>query len=200
MRRLPLAIALAALLAACAGGNTNDDASAVDTTLSVVGTVSRVEAPRELEATIGDGTTMHTVEVVTDEMDTLYVEIENGSVAGGLRAGHRIDILYRRGEDALVALVAVNVSALQHLWTQERTPEGTQSLELNAGGRAATHDMEPVSYDHWSLHGGRLLLTCAPTPGAEQSGYTDTFDIMLLTADTLVLSNEHGQQVFWREN
>lgn len=202
MKRPPLIIACAALLTACAGGGgtSAEDPTTADSTLSVVGTVSRVEPPKELEATIGDGTTMHNVELITDQMDTLYVEIENGSVAGGLAAGERIDLLYRRSEDALIAIVAVNISALQHLWTQTRSTGGTQSIELNAAGHAITHNMQPADYQHWALQGGQLLLTCPPTPGVEQSGYTDTFDIMLLTTDTLVISNNHGQQIFWREN
>lgn len=199
MKHLPILIAIAALLTACVGSTTGG-ASENDSTLSVQGTVNRIEDAKEIEATIGDGTTMHTVEVVTDQMDTLYVEIENGSVCGGLRAGQRIDLLYRRTDDAFVAITAVNISALLHLWTRERSPQGTQSIELNAGGRAATYDMDPAVYHSWALHGGQLLLTCNPIPGVEQSGYTDTFDIMLLTADTLVISNQHGQQVYWCEN
>ena len=205
MKKILFPIAIALLLAACGGdgGNGDDQGSSEtdDSLQSVQGTVSQAPDPEELEATIGDGSTMHNIEIVTDQMDTLYVEIEQGLVAGGLRAGQRIDILYRESEDGtLIASVAVNISALQHLWTRPRSQGGTQSLELNAGGYATTYDMEPLSYDHWALHGGRLLLTCSKVPGVESSGYTDTFDIMMLTMDTLVISDENGQQVYWREN
>ena len=194
---------LAALLLAACGGNGSSSVETPaegDSIGTVQGTVSRVSEPEEIEGTIGDGTTMHSVEIVTDGMDTLYVEIEQGLVAGGLRAGQRIDILYRRTESGLVANAAVNISALEHLWTRPRSQGGTQSLELDHGGHATTYDMEPLTYDRWSLHGGRLLLTCSKVPGVESSGFTDTFDIMMLTMDTLVISDENGLQVYWREN
>ena len=202
MKKILLPIAVALLLAACEGGGSSQESSKTEDSLqSVQGVISQAPNPEELEATIGDGSTMHNIEIVTDQMDTLYVEIEQGLVAGGLRAGQRIDILYRKEEDGtLVASVAVNISALQHLWTRSRSQGGTQSIELDAGGYATTYDMDPLNYDRWALHGGRLLLICSRVPGVESSGYTDTFDIMMLTMDTLVISDENGQQVYWREN
>jgi hypothetical protein len=108
-------------------------------------------------------------------------------------------VIYTKEYGSLTSSIAINVTALQHLWTQ-RSSQGTQSIEISPKGVAATYNMPNIEYDHWSILNGRLLLHSPQKAGVESSGYTDTFDILMLTADTLVLGTENHQSKFWKEN
>ena len=185
------------LLSSCEWGTTTtggeNDSLLTD---SIVDSVLVVE----VRGTAGDGSSMNVLELVTDQMDTLSIEIPNSLIAGGVQAGDEVDVLYTKQGGILTSTIAINTTALQHLWTQPCSTGGTQSLEISPEGHAATYDMPGVDYDSWSIHDGRLLLHSPRKAAVESSGYTDTFDILLLTSDTLVLGNEQTHSVFWREN
>lgn len=193
---------LLCLLAACTGGNgTASDASRDSDSVAAAPQQTPTPPRRDREAvgTVGDGTSMHVLELVTDSLDTLYLETSSIVVSGGLVCGNRVNVIYHRDAEGLTATAATNTTALEHLWTRRAANGHTQSLEIDAGGRAATYDM-PTAYSTWRLHGGQLLLSTPRQAGVEQSGYTDTFDIMLLNADSLVIAGAHGLQHYWREN
>ena len=189
---LPLAV-----MSSCEWGTTtnggNDDSLEVD---SIVDSTMVYE----VRGIAGDGTSMNVLELVTDGLDTLDIEIPVSMIAGGVQAGDEVDVIYSKTDDGYMANIAINTTALQHLWTQPRSTGGTQSLEISPEGHASTYDMPGVDYDAWSILNGQLLLHSPRKAAVESSGYTDTFDILLLTADTLVLGNEQTHSVFWREN
>ncbi len=166
----------------------------------VVMPVTEVAQMTEVRGTVGDGSSMNMLELVTADYDTLDIEIANSLVAGSIAAGNDIDVIYSNVEGTLVSSIAINLTALQHLWTQRNAQGNLQSLEINAEGQAATYNMAGLDYDHWTLKDGQLLLHAPQKAGVESSGYTDTFDILMLTADTLVLGASDSQTIFWREN
>lgn len=193
---------LLCLLSACTGGNGSQNDAEQDSDSVAAALRPSPASPsraREAVGTVGDGTSMHVLELVTDSLDTLYLETTNIVVSGGLVCGNRVNVVYHRDAEGLTATAATNTTALEHLWTRRTADGHTQSLEIDAEGRAATYDM-PTAYNAWRLHGGQLLLSTPRKAGVEQSGYTDTFDIMLLDADSLVLAGTHGIQHYWREN
>ena len=189
---LPLLLCMSCEWGSTSGGGNNDSLQ-TDTIIDSVVVV-------EVRGTAGDGTSMNVLELVTDQLDTLSIEIPNSLIAGGVQAGDEVDVIYTKQDGMLTSTIAINTTALQHLWTQPRSTGGTQSLEISPEVHAATYDIPGVDYDSWSIRDGRLLLHSPRKAAVESSGYTDTFDILLLTADTLVLGNEEGHNVFWREN
>ncbi len=154
----------------------------------------------EVRGIAGDGTSMNVLELISDGLDTFDIEIPVSMIAGGVQAGDEVDVIYSKTEDGYLANIAINTTALQHLWTQPCSTGGTQSLEISPEGHASTYDMPGVDYDAWSIKNGQLLLHSPRKAAVESSGYTDTFDILMLTADTLVLGNNDTHSVFWREN
>lgn len=193
---------LLCLLSACTGGNGSASDAEHDSDSVATALRQSPAAPsrdREAVGTVGDGTSMHVLELVTDSLDTLYLETSDIVVSGGLLCGNRVNVIYHRDAEGLTATAATNTTALEHLWTRWAANGHTQSLEIDAEGRAATYDM-PTAYSTWQLHGGQLLLSTPRKAGVEQSGYTDTFDIMLLNTDSLVLAGTHGILHYWREN
>lgn len=202
MKQLSLPALIAALaIASCNGGNgtRQEDPVPADSDSTAVPAAGQggTSVDKEVYGTIGEGTSMNEMEIITDRLDTLYVEFNSSMVNGGTTVGDRVEMLYRQTPEGNKGTLAVNVSALQHLWTRVGTDE---SLEINAKGMLTTYNLRTAHYDHWSLSNGQLLLRSPKQLGSENAAYTDTFDILQLTADTLVLGRDKTQAVFWREN
>ncbi|MEE0519953.1 MAG: lipocalin family protein [Bacteroidaceae bacterium] len=146
----------------------------------------------EAHGRVGEGTSMNSIEFITDEGDTLTLVANSQSVAGGVKVGDEVQIVYNVMKDENVASVVVNLTTLSHVWTQKGSDGKEQSLELDSAGRATTYGMS-VDYDTWRVESGQLLLSSPKSPGAEKPAPIDTFEIMYLTADSLVLM--HGNLV-----
>ena len=198
MKKIFYFVAVLMLLTACEWGTTQNGGES--DSLQKLDSVAEIVKVIETRGTVTDGSSMNVLEIVTDKMDTLDIEIPVSMVAGGVQEGEEVDVIYTKTDEGLKATIAINITALQHLWTQPRSTGGTQSLEISPEGHAATYDMPGVDYDSWSILDGRLLLHSPRKAAVESSGYTDTFDILMLTPDTLVLGNDNTHSVFWCEN
>lgn len=152
------------------------------------------EMPSIVEAhgTIGDGSSMNVIEFINDDGDTLYISKNGQSVMGGVVAGDEVEVIYNVADDDIFASVAVNLTSLQHIWTQRGADGREQSLELDAKGSATTYNMG-VEYDAWEVKDGLLLLHSPKKLGDESPVVVDSFEIMQLTSDSLVLM--HGEYV-----
>jgi hypothetical protein len=159
------------------------------------------EIPNIIEAhgTIGEGSSMNVMEFLGDDGDTVYIRVPGQAVMGGVRVGDEVQVVYNVSEDDVCASVAVNLTSLQHLWSQRGADGREQSLELNSGGRATTYNMS-VDYDSWEVQAGQLLLRVPKRIGDEAPAVVDTFEIMQLTTDSLVLMNGDFMTEFERYN
>lgn len=153
----------------------------------------------EAHGTIGENTTMNVLEFVNDDGDTLYVQMNSQAVMGGVNVGDEVELIYNVTKEENVASVAVNLTSLQHMWSQRGADGREQSLELDAEGRATTYDMA-VTYDSWSVKDGLLLLRSPKKVGDESPAIVDSFEIMQLTTDSLVLMNGNLVTEFARYN
>ena len=146
----------------------------------------------EAHGTIGDGSSMNVIEFISDDGDTLYINKNGQDVMGGLVVGDELEVIYNVTKEDIFASVAVNLTSLQHMWSQRGTDGKTQSLELDSEGRATTYNMS-VDYDSWEVKDGLLMLHSPKKLGDESPAVVDTFEIMQLTPDSLVLM--HGDLV-----
>ena len=153
----------------------------------------------EAHGRIGEGTSMNMLEFISDDGDTIYVTMNDQMMRGGVRVGDEIEIIYNVSKDENRGAVAVNLTALQHVWMQKGSDGKEQSLEMNPNGSAATYDMA-VTYDSWEVKDGLLLLHSPKKIGDESPAIVDTFEIMQLTADSLVLMNGNLVTEFERYN
>lgn len=153
----------------------------------------------EAHGTIGEGTSMNMLELLTDDGDTVYVRIGSQAVMGGETVGDEVQVVYNVMPEDNTASIAINLTTLQHLWSQKGADGKEQSLELNSDGRASTYDMS-VDYESWSILDGMLLLRSPKKLGDESPAIVDTFQIMELTEDNLVLMNGNFTTVFERYN
>lgn len=168
-----------------------------DKKVDVVGIASldSIPAIEEICGIVGEGTSMHALEllVVGEEEnrmpDSLYFFYE-GNVVGGLQAGDQVAVLYSKVEGELVASLIVNMSSLEHLWRVDGTG-GKQNIEINDKGRISTYGMDNA-YSQWSVALGQLILS-----GTNEA---DTFDISLLTNDSLIIENDEQKLVMSKQN
>lgn len=153
----------------------------------------------EAHGTMGEGSTMNVIEFINDDGDTLYINKNGQTVTGGLVVGDELSVIYNVMEGDAFASVAVNLTALQHIWSQRGADGREQSLELNSNGGAATYNMS-INYDSWEVKDGLLLLHSPKKLGDETPAIVDTFEIMQLTTDSLVLMNGDLVSEFERYN
>ncbi len=153
----------------------------------------------EAHGTMGEGSTMNVIEFINDDGDTLYINKNGQTVTGGLVVGDELSVIYNVMEGDAFASVAVNLTALQHIWSQRGADGREQSLELNSNGGAATYNMS-INYDSWEVKDGLLLLHSPKKLGDETPAIVDTFEIMQLTTDSLVLMNGDLASEFERYN
>lgn len=153
----------------------------------------------EVHGVIGDGSSMNVIEFISDDGDTLYITKNAQTVMGGLVVGDELELLCHMDKDEVVAQTAVNLTSLQHLWTQKGANGQNQSIELNTGGRVTTYNMK-TEYDFWEVKNGLLLLRSPKELGEEAPAAVDSFEILQLTPDSLVLMNGDMMTEFTRYN
>ncbi len=144
---------------------------------------SQAEQDSTIYGVCGDGTMMHTLELITDAGDTLTFALpdtEDGTddpVVGGLLAGDRLAVVKGQpidGEET--AKKVINLTTLQGKWTSI-----DKNFEIMEGGEVKSNvEAEKDPWTSWKILNGRLLLN------------RDTFDIDNLGSDSLELENRAG--------
>lgn len=146
----------------------------------------------------GEGTSMHSLELITDTGDTLTYTIldaeadmdgmvtEGGLVShveGGLMAGDKVAVTGQKVDGELIADKVINVTSLLGHWTSI-----DKNFEIEEGGTVRSSvKAESNPWTSWKILNGRLLLN------------RDTFNINSLGADSLYIENEKGIYTFKRQ-
>lgn len=141
----------------------------------------------------GEGTSMHSLEIITDAGDTLVytllsqdaeTEVEIPSdVQGGLMAGDKMAVTGHKTADELVADRVINVTSLLGHWTSI-----DKNFTIEEGGTVhSAVKAETNPWTSWKILNGSLLLN------------RDTFAIDGLSADSLYLENANGIFTFKRQ-
>lgn len=151
---------------------------------------SIVAEPSTPDSTIygvcGDGTAMHTLELITDAGDTLQYMFGDGdenTVVGGLLAGDRMAVVEGPDVDGdKTADKIINLTTLIGKWTSL-----DKNFEIEEGGIVKSNvEAERNPWTSWKILNGKLLLN------------RDTFDIDNLGSDSLALENHNGIFVYKR--
>lgn len=136
----------------------------------------------------GDGTMMHTLQLVTDGGDTLTFALPDSddgtqTVVGGLLAGDRLAVVEGQPIDGeRCARKVINLTTLQGKWTSI-----DKNFEILEGGEVKSDvEAEKNPWTTWKILNGKLLLN------------RDTFDIDNLGSDSLYLENKVGIFVYKR--
>ena len=145
----------------------------------------------------GDGTSMHSLQLVTDAGDTLTYtildaeadldgEVSGGivsNVEGGLMSGDKVAVTGMKIDGELIANRVINVTSLLGHWTSL-----DKNFEIEEGGTVRSNvKAETNPWTSWTILNGQLLLN------------RDTFDITSLGADSLYIENQKGIYIFKRQ-
>lgn len=130
----------------------------------------------------GDGTMMHTLELISDAGDTLTFALpdtDDGSVpvVGGLLAGDRLAVVKGPSVDGeMTAKKVINLTTLQGKWTSI-----DKNFEILEGGEVKSNvEAEKNPWTSWKILNGKLLLN------------RDTFEIDNIGSDSLEIENCNG--------
>jgi len=139
-----------------------------------------------LYGTVGEGTTMHALELVTDGGKNLTFEMdteEDAVIYGGVFAGDRVTLTFVEEGDVKRVTKLVNLTSLIGKWTSlDRNFQIQESGVVESTGTAESHP-----YTQWSTTNARLVLN------------VDTFDIVTLGPDSMSLENDKGIFVYKRQ-
>ena len=134
---------------------------------------------------LGDGTSMHVLEVKTDDGQTLNFAIDQDTVSdvqGGLLAGNRVTLVAypKTNDEAEMPEIKklVNLTTLLGKWTSlDRNFEILEDGSVKSTSAGAS---ETNPYTAWTMYNGKLILN------------TDTFDVLSLAADSMELEKKDG--------
>src|SRR5574344_308079 len=137
----------------------------------------------------GEGTAMHSIELITESGDTLNFMINDedvepsSSVVGGLLCGDRLAVISQTVDGEKIATKVINLTTLLGKWTSV-----DKNFEIKEGGDIQSNvKAESNPWTSWKILNGHLLLN------------KDTFDIDVLGADSLSLENKNGIFVYKRQ-
>ncbi len=177
-------LAATGMLTACNMGNTRKDtiedlADSVNTEIPDTAVYGRVD----------EATTMHTLQVVTEDGKTLTFALDQSmqaDVQGGLFAGDYVTLTATKTTDADEPEVQklVNITSLLGKYTSI-----DRNFEIKADGSVESPNMtaESQPYTQWKTVNTRLVLN------------QDTFDIRQLGPDSLTIESAKGIYVYKRK-
>lgn len=176
------AVVVAVALTACRGNKTTsadsqEDSIAVD-----------VVPDTTVYGVCGKGTSMHSLQLVTDEGDTLTYMVDDADgepvVKGGLLAGDRLAVVGAKTADGeLEAHNVINITTLLGRWLSI-----DKNFEIREGGLVESSvKAESHPWTTWKICNCRLVLNA------------DTFSIDQLGADSLYIENRDGIYAFKRQ-
>ena len=176
--KFTLLFTLVSLIMAGCGGKSDQKVETVSQdTISVVETVP----DSTIYGVVGDGTAMHTLQLITDVGDTLSFMLTDANdnatvVLGSMLAGDRVAVMaYEEGNEQ-VAKNVINITSLLGKWGSI-----DKSFEIREGGVVESAiRAETNPWTSWKLCNGRIVLN------------TDTFQIDILGPDSLYLENDNG--------
>lgn len=134
----------------------------------------------------GEGTAMHTLELITDQGDTItyMVDIDSETkISGGMLAGDRLAVVaHKNSEGENVADGIINITSLMGKWVSI-----DKNFEIQEGGTIKSNiEAETNPWTAWKIYNGKLILN------------KDTFTINELGADSMYIENANGIYAYKR--
>jgi len=148
----------------------------------------------------GEGTAMNTLQLKTDNGDTLNISIEhardNNMVFGGLENMNKMAVLLAPDSSAIEV---INLSTILGNWVEPNPLDGSsmQGITIKESG-IATSIENTVTFKTWRIFNGKLLLTYISEGSMNDDEAVDTFDIKNLGSDSLIISNTNETHQFNR--
>ena len=136
----------------------------------------------------GNGSSMNTLELLTDNGDTLVLSmapaLEANKVFGGLEVGDRVAVMTdaKRKE----ATEIINLNSLLGDWVMPDPIDGSAEvgIRIKEGGVAESIEMTNIYYRTWKIYDGKLDILSVREGGGDAEE-TNLYEILILGSDTL---------------
>jgi len=169
----------------CGGGKQQ---AQVDETPEATTTENVVFKDQTIYGICTDGTAMNTLELTTDNGDTLMLgltkAIEAGKVFGGLQVSDRVAVL----ADSLKknALLVINLNTLMGDWVMPDPIDGSAEIgiRIKEGGVAESIDQSVIVYRTWKIFNGELEIELMREGGGDEEEL-NRYEILTLGPDSL---------------
>ena len=194
-----LILAFALTMASC--GNKSQQATS-DT--DSVQTTAQVK-DNTLYGICGEGTAMNTLQLITDNNDTLDIFItdakDNGTVLGGLQCGDRLAVMAKKDGDMYNAQEVINLNTLLGNWMMPNPIDGSDyvGIRLKEGGIAESINQSSTFYKTWKIFNGKLILTAQRDGGGDEEELY-SFNIVKLGSDSLCIKGSEDKFEFSRSS
>ena len=135
-----------------------------------------------------DGTAMNTLEMTTDNGDTLSLSLtkaqEDGKVFGGLQVTDRVAVVADSARQN--ALLVINLNTLMGDWVMPDPIDGSAEIgiRIKEGGVAESIDQSVIVYRTWKIFNGELEIELMREGGGDEEEL-NRYEILTLSADTL---------------
>lgn len=178
-------IAFAMAFSSCGGGNQQQQVAEDDDDST------QVYIPRDqtVYGICGNGTAMNTLQLLTDNGDTLSLDLtkaqENNQVFGGLQAGDRMAVLPNIQKTE--AVIVINQNTLLGDWVMPNPIDGSSEvgIRIKEGGVAESIEQSSIIYKTWKIFNGRLEILSQRDGGGDEEEL-NLYELVKLGPDTLV--------------
>jgi hypothetical protein len=180
-----LSVAMAAMMMLSCGGSNSHQAEREEDTVDAYDQIR----DHTLYGLCGAIPSTSQLKVITDTGDTLALDItraiENRKMLGSIRVGDRLAVMTNKNQTE--ASEVININLLLGDWVMPDPLDGSDEIgiRIKEGGVAESIEMTNITYRTWRIFNGKLEITSI-REGGEQSEETNSFDILKLSADTLV--------------
>jgi hypothetical protein len=187
MKRLfLLSVASATMMLLSCGGNKQQAQG--EETPETTETENVILRDRTIYGICTDGTAMNTLEMTTDNGDTLTLSLtkaqENGKVFGGLQVTDRVAVVADSARQN--ALLVINLNTLMGDWVMPDPIDGSAEIgiRIKEGGVAESIDQSVIVYRTWKIFNGELEIELMREGGGDEEEL-NRYEILTLSADTL---------------
>ena len=152
-------------------------------------TANYIPRDQTLYGLCGNGTAMNTLQLLTDNGDTLNLDLtaaqDNGQVFGGLQVGDRMAVMANK--EMTEATLVINQNTLLGDWVMPNPIDGSSEvgIRIKEGGVAESIDQSSIIYKTWKIFNGKLEILSQRDGGGDLEEVS-LYDIILLGADSLV--------------
>lgn len=166
------------------------------------------DGPQTFSGTVYDAS-MNTITLITSKGDTVNISTMNTNPkqVPGVLINDSVKITCENKEvDGMKVLTATGLTILKHspyyfiqgTWIEPNPIDSKeiQGLKLNENGTASSLNMATLQFTSWNLNDQTLMLTGKSIGNGQTIESTDTFHIIRLDADSLILSKDG--QIAWK--
>ncbi len=139
-----------------------------------------------------DGTSMHTLQIITDSGDTLSLSTlpaeERGRIFGGFSIGDHMAVLM--DHQRTKTTVIVNLTTLLGEWVMPNPMDGTSEMgfSIRDGGIVESINQGSIIYETWRIVNGDLEMMSIREGGANFEE-VERYQLLYLSADSLSFAN-----------